>query len=486
MTTTKNEGALVVIMEKGSNKMSGGFGIRHLQVLLLFLGMVIGYCLRVSMSEAIVAMTSNKSSEVYNWSPQEKSMILSSFFWGYTAMQIPSGYIAGAWSAQKLLSYGMLLCGVFNILTPIAAWYGDWVGVCVCRVVMGLCQSCLLPSIHTLLSKWAPPSERARLGTFAYAGAQFGTVISFPISGVLAVSNSGWPSIFYVFGSLAILWSILFLIFGFDRPSAHPRISEREKQYIEDSLKTDEEKKTSVNKTAKKTPWKAIFTSVPMWALIIVHCGQNWGYWTLITEMPTYMAAVLRYDIQQNGLISALPYLAMWILSFPTSWLCDYAMEKGVSRGVARKVCNTIAHWGPAIALICLAVIPDPTQVVAVTILVVAVALNAGSLCGFQINHIDLSPNFAGTMMSITNCIASVIAIIAPLICGKIVTNEDNVTQWSIVFYLAAGIYLIGNFVFIVFGEAEIQPWNEPGFTDDQKLTVCCSLQNLKKKISLC
>lgn len=54
---------------------------------------------------------------------------------------------------------------------------------------------------------------------------------------------------------------------------------------------------------AMRTPWKAIFTSVPMWALIIVHCGQNWGYWTLITELPTYMNEVLEYklvDVSKN------------------------------------------------------------------------------------------------------------------------------------------------------------------------------------------
>lgn len=44
-------------------------------------------------------------------------------------------------------------------------------------------------------------------------------------------------------------------------------------------------------------------------------------------------------------------------------------------------------------------------------------------------------------------------------------------TQWCIVFYLAAGVYIIGNLIFIVFGEAEIQPWNEPEFTDDLKET---------------
>lgn len=102
--------------------------------------------------------------QVYNWSSTESATILSSFFWGYTIMQIPSGYIAAFWSAQKLLSFGLLLCGILNILTPTLAHYGGYLAVCACRVGMGLSQSCLLPSIHTLLSKWAPPTERARLG----------------------------------------------------------------------------------------------------------------------------------------------------------------------------------------------------------------------------------------------------------------------------------------------------------------------------------
>ncbi|XP_076765702.1 putative inorganic phosphate cotransporter [Xylocopa sonorina] len=465
--------------EKSSNNISGGLGIRHLQTLLLFFGMVIGYCLRVSMSEAVVAMsksnqTANSQVEVYNWT-SETSTILSSFFIGYTVMQIPSGYIAGIWSAQKLLSCGILLCGILNILTPTAARYGDYIAVCVCRAGMGLCQSCLLPCTHTLLSKWAPPSERARLGTFAYAGAQFGTVISFPISGVLGASAIGWPSIFYVFGALSVIWSILFFVLGSDCPSKDPRISEQEKRFIENSLKSDEEKDQEEKGAVKKIPWKAIFTSGPMWALIIVHCGQNWGYWTLVTELPTYMNSVLNFDLEENGMNAAIPYLVMWILSFPVCWFADYALTKGISRGVIRKVCNTVAHWGPAIALICLAAMPVHNSTEAVAILAVAVGLNAGSLCGFQINHIDLSPNFAGTMMSITNCIASVIAIIAPLVCSKIVDSEENastetrVMLWNRVFYLSAGIYVVGNLIFIIFGKAEVQPWNNPKTVEKQE-----------------
>lgn len=89
------------------------------------------------------------------------------------------------------------------------------------------------------------------LGTLAYAGAQFGTVICFPISGELAASSVGWPSIFYTFGVLAIIWAIVFFIFGSDSPSKHSGISEKERRYIEDSLKTPGDKEKSDNKTVK-------------------------------------------------------------------------------------------------------------------------------------------------------------------------------------------------------------------------------------------
>ncbi|KMQ91449.1 inorganic phosphate cotransporter-like protein [Lasius niger] len=282
-----------------------------------------------------------------------------------------------------------------------------------------------------------------------------------PISGYLAASSVGWPSIFYLFGALTILWSTVFLYFGADSPAEHRSISQKEREYIEESLRTTEAKNENESKQKLRTPWKEIFTSLPMWAIIVAHCSQNWGYWTLLTEMPSYMTGVMK-NIEKSGLFSALPYLVMWILSFPISWLSDYALKKGASRGTVRKVCNTVAHWGPAVALACMSLVPTDNSTWAVVILTVAVGLNAGSLCGYQINHIDLSPNFAGTMMSITNCIATFTAIVAPLICGQIVIDESNVYQWNIVFYISAVIFFLGNLIFIICGKGEVQWWNNP------------------------
>lgn len=69
-------------------------------------------------------------------------------------------------------------------------------------------------------------------------GAQFGTVISMPLSGLLANSGiaGGWPSIFYVFGGVGAIWCVAFLIWVHEDPESHPKIAEDEKKYILSAL----------------------------------------------------------------------------------------------------------------------------------------------------------------------------------------------------------------------------------------------------------
>lgn len=62
----------------------------------------------------------------------------------------------------------------------------------------------------------------------------------------------------------------------------------------------------------------------------------------------------------------------------------------------------------------------------AVLLLTIAVGLNAGAGVGYLVNHIDLSPNFAGTLMGITNSIANILSLLAPLVAGAIVNGKGH------------------------------------------------------------
>jgi len=56
------------------------------------------------------------------------------------------------------------------------------------------------------------------------------------VGGTLASSSIGWPSIFYVFGAVGILWAVLWFFLAADRPGTHKFISKEEQAYIETNL----------------------------------------------------------------------------------------------------------------------------------------------------------------------------------------------------------------------------------------------------------
>jgi hypothetical protein len=86
-------------------------------------------------------------------------------------------------------------------------------------------------------------------------------------------------------------------------------------------------------------------------------------------------------------------------------------------------------HWIPGLALIGLTFSSTTDTTAAVALLTLAVGVNSAAYVGFQINHIDLSPNYSGTMMGITNCLSNIMSIIAPLLVGFIVTDEVSFLQ---------------------------------------------------------
>lgn len=145
------------------------------------------------------------------------------------------------------------------------------------------------------------------------------------------------------------------------------------------------------------------------------------------------MDKVLGMDIKTNALLSALPYLAMWILGLLISPLADFLINKGItSVETSRKLFNSIGQWVPMVALIALGYMTKDHIEIAVLLLTIGVGFNSGSFVGYLVNHMDLSPNFSGTMMGITNGISNLLSIFAPLLVSAIVKNEVYISIYVI------------------------------------------------------
>jgi ACS family sodium-dependent inorganic phosphate cotransporter len=67
---------------------------------------------------------------------------------------------------------------------------------------------------------------------------------------------------------------------------------------------------------------------------------------------------------------------------------------------------------------------------VAVALMTIGVTCIGGMYCGFLANHIDLAPNFAGTLIAITNTVATIPGFVVPIFVGNL--THGNVRIISI------------------------------------------------------
>ncbi|XP_076068347.1 sialin-like [Oratosquilla oratoria] len=466
------------------NKVSppkGFWGARHTLALMGVFGFASVYSMRVNLSVAIVAMvksgnnTKNDSSNIcpaadgddeeasdeiegeFEWDENVQGLMLGAFYYGYVLTNVLGGRAAEYFGGKKVFGLGIVLTGLFTVVSPVCARVGPELFF-VSRFAQGLTEGVTFPTMHILLATWIPTLERTKFSALMYAGVDFGTVVTLGVSGWLCHSGflGGWPSVFYIFGGLAIIWGFFWVFLCFDRPEDHPRISREELLFIK-SQTTEGGKSTEI----LPVPWRAIFTSMPFYAILVLHFGNNWGFYTLLTEIPTYLNHIQHFDLKSNGLLSALPYLCTGIFVLIFGLVLDLVYRRAQPSLITiRKVSALMAAYGPMLGIIAMCFV-NCDRTLAVVALCFAVGLNGAIYSGHMSSHMDLSPNFAGTLMGITNTFASTPGFLAPSVTSAITEGNQTLNAWRTVFGLSAGIYFVTVTFYIIFITTETQPWNE-------------------------
>ncbi|KAH8267285.1 hypothetical protein KR018_002234, partial [Drosophila ironensis] len=441
-------------------------GMRHLQAGLLFIGLAANTILQLNVGVAVVAMTNGSSSTskpldgdtpVYNWSEVEKSYILSSFFWGAALAQFPAGYLCKRFGSKAVLLWGTLGSSLLSALTPHGVYAYGWRAFCAIRLLQGLCQM-TWPCIHQHLANWCPTKERTRLGAFAYTGFDCGNVLAMLGPGMVASSSLGWPGISYSAAALGLSWCLLWLLLGANRATEARCIGEAEKAYIVGDLQREERKEPR----KMEIPWRGIFTSAPVYALLCARGADSWGLTTMQAELPTFLSGALHLEMNRNAIYSALPFLLMWAMCYVYLVIADVLLhKKWLGLTALRKIYTSIALWAPAAIMLALAFVGEEHKTMAILLPTLSVGVSSAATIGSELNTMDLSPNHAGILAGLMSSFTNLVALVTPLVVGLLVTDASQRSQWQVVFCLAAGIQFAGNVIFLIWGTAQTQPWNE-------------------------
>lgn len=436
------------------------------QAVLVACGFLISFGIRCNVGVATVKMMSNTTDDAgnvtdiseFHWSPETIGYVDASFFWGYIITQIPGGFLASRYPANRLFGTAIFLSSCLNLLIP-AATKLDPKCVIVVRVLQGLVEGVTYPCVHGIWRWWAPPLERTKLGTMALAGSYGGAVLGMPVSGYLA-EGVGWYAPFYAYGLAGVVWYCFWLWLSFEKPSKHPSISPREQFYIEKSLGDSK----AIAPTIQSTPWVKVFTCMPVYAIIVANFARSWTFYLLLITQPKYFKEVYGMNVAEGSTLAALPHLIMTMIVPLGGQLADYLRKNGImTTTTVRKVFNCGGFGGEAVFLLVVAY--AKTRLHAVIALIIAVGSSGFAISGFNVNHLDIAPRYASILMGISNGVGTFAGMICPITTEQITKGSEGESRefiqamWQEVFCIAAGIHFVGVIFYAIFASGELQDW---------------------------
>ncbi|CAH0390009.1 unnamed protein product [Bemisia tabaci] len=437
---------------------------RYLVAFLAFLGITNIYAIRVNLSVAIVAMTSEQLSVVklengttistlvqeFNWDSKLRGLVLSSFFYGYICTQALGGYLSRRFGGARLFGIGVAVSALLTLITPPLARLSVYFLILL-RILQGLFQGVTFPCMHALWSEWAPPMERTQLASLATSGIYVGLVATNPTCGILT-EIFGWEADFYVTGSIALIWSIIWFWTVRNCPADDPHISTEELKYIHDSLcKSSSDSKMPI-------PWRNIITSMPVWAITVAMFTGDWGCYTLLTQLPTFMKETLNFNLAEAGILSALPYVGMALVMQVAGFLVDWVRSNYLTTKQTRKLFTCTAFTCQAICIF--AVSYMDTSVGVVSCLIISCSIGAFACAAFDINNLDIAPQHACVIKGLENTISSMAGVLSPTLAGYLVQHKES-SEWRNVFLITSCVYMFGAIFYGMFADGEIQSWAE-------------------------
>ncbi|XKL69073.1 hypothetical protein PGB90_006842 [Kerria lacca] len=456
--------------------------------ILTFFGFVVNYMLRININIAIVEMIKLPETEkaecvhaksyflnenttssiinvtIYSGKETTRNLILGSYYWMHWVTELPGGLLAHHYGTKQVFGLSNFLVAILTLFIPISNGISTDVLIGV-RFLQGFIAGCMWPSMHSMVAKWIPPNERSKFVS-SYLGSSVGTAFTYFLCGYI-IDWYGWEFVFYVTGSLGVIWYLTWALLVYDTPQEHPWISNEEKEYIEKSIGK------SLNRNKLPVPWKSLLTSKYVWINTISQWGANGAMFALMSHSPTYLKFIHGLPIKMTGVWSGIPHLARWIFAFVFGIFGQY--QHCMKTSTIRKLATGMCTIGVGIFTIGLA-FSGCNTILAITFLTITTTLQGGFSAGPLSAIIDMSPNFSGILQGMIGSVGVTPGFVYPLIVGYLTEKNQTSAQWQKIFLIVAALTCLCGGVDLLFGTSKLQPWNS------EKQQIIKEIQPLQKE----
>ena len=315
----------------------GNFNLeqRHVIVALAFAATAIAYVERVGFAVVAAALSADRRKRIgeelqaaagagaagatTTSSPHDEAstgVLLSAFYWGYAASQVPGGWAAARFGPSVVLSLSFAAWTAATLATPLpgpdcsglspsasSPSSCSLVPTAVARVLVGLAQGALIPALHTALAQRVPPASRPQATATATSGMYLGAALASALLPSLVASrgSSGPRAVLRLSAFLGLCWLAAWRCFGAvegDRTGG-----ENESKLLPSSHGNSSS--SEGRRRLPPTPWKRMLRCRAVWAIVACNFAFHYALYVVMNWMPAYHRDVLGTPLVEGGIDSS-------------------------------------------------------------------------------------------------------------------------------------------------------------------------------------
>jgi sugar phosphate permease len=242
----------------------------------------------------------------------------SVFFLGYFLFQVPAASYAVRRSATRLVFFALISWGVLSGLTGIIRNY--WLLVAD-RLLLGVAESLIFPSMLILLTHWFTRTERSRANAILILGNPVTVTWMAAVTGYL-IRAVGWQMTFVIEGIPSVLWAIVWVAVARDHPSQVGWLPEKASAQLTEALEREQ----------AALPAYTSFSEALRVRGVLLLCFQyfcwSFGVYGLTLWIPEMIRSGSARGIEQVGMLSAAPFLLGVFLMLVVAYFSDRVQHR--------------------------------------------------------------------------------------------------------------------------------------------------------------
>ncbi|MCP1576695.1 MULTISPECIES: MFS transporter [Herbaspirillum] len=273
----------VITKSKGEGK------YKYMVLVLLYLGWCVSYIDRAAITFAATQIASE-----FHLKPSDLGILLSSFFLGYSLLQLPGGWLADRYGSRPVIVLSILMWSIFTGVTGMA-W--SVTSLVVIRFVFGVGEGAFPAASVKGVAENFTREERPKMSSLLMSSNYIGSMLA-PLLIAPLILHFGWRNVFHTIGIAGLVFALVYWFCvrpvkpGLDGPKA-------------------------INKAA----FAALLKTPLMWKIVAVWFGLSIINKGLDSWMPTYLMTVRGLNLKAVGLLLPLPYIMAGLSTAIGGWV---------------------------------------------------------------------------------------------------------------------------------------------------------------------